>query len=218
MQRRLQRCAAEPEDTDSTQHRSLDAQIQHSSSHEQRLAPSGSPSILFSTLLAAGGGGLLGLFPDISGPASAVQAVLILCGIVAFHELGHFSAARLQGIHVSKFSVGFGPVLASFQPGEVEYAIRALPLGGFVSFPDQEEDCPYPKDDPNLLKNRPVLDRAIVISAGAHPGTACCRLAIAGQACSFSAALSCMILDLLPQLQKRRSHTRQWVHVSVGIW
>ena len=137
---------------------------------------------------------MLGLFPDISGPASAVQAVLILCGIVAFHELGHFSAARLQGIHVSKFSVGFGPVLASFQPGEVEYAIRALPLGGFVSFPDQEEDCPYPKDDPNLLKNRPVLDRAIVISAGAHPGTACCRMAIAGQACSFSAALSCMIL------------------------
>ena len=131
-------------------------------------APSGSPSVLLSTLAAAGFGGILGLFPDLSGPSSALQAVLILCGIVAFHELGHFTAARSQGIHVSKFSVGFGPKLLSFQPGEVEYALRALPLGGFVAFPDNDEDCPYPDDDPDLLKNRPVLDRAIVISMGAR--------------------------------------------------
>lgn len=132
-------------------------------------APSGSPSVLLSTLAAAGFGGLLGLFPDLSGPSSAIQAVLILCGIVAFHELGHFTAARSQGIHVSKFSIGFGPKLLSYQPGEVEYAVRALPLGGFVAFPDNDEDCPYPDDDPNLLKNRPVLDRAIVISMGTPP-------------------------------------------------
>jgi hypothetical protein len=112
-------------------------------------------------------GGLMGLFPEFSGPASTIEAVLILCGIVSFHELGHFSAARFQGIHVSKFAIGFGPTLWSYKPGEVEYSLRALPLGGFVAFPDNDEDCPYPEDDPNLLKNRPILDRLIVISAGA---------------------------------------------------
>jgi membrane-associated protease RseP (regulator of RpoE activity) len=48
----------------------------------------------------------------------------------------------------------------------VEYSLRALPLGGYVAFPDNDEDCPYPEDDPNLLKNRPILDRFFVISAG----------------------------------------------------
>ena len=123
--------------------------------------------MLLTTLAAAGMGGLLGMFPNLSGPASAVEALLILCGIVAFHELGHFVAARSQGIHVSKFAIGFGPTLLAFQPGEVEYSLRALPLGGFVAFPDNDEDCPYPEDDPDLLKNRPILDRFFVISAGA---------------------------------------------------
>jgi membrane-associated protease RseP (regulator of RpoE activity) len=39
-------------------------------------------------------------------------------------------------------------------------------LGGFVAFPDDDPDCPYEKDDPNLLRNRPIKDRALVISAG----------------------------------------------------
>jgi hypothetical protein len=124
------------------------------------------PSVMLTTVLAAGMGDLMGLFPDLAGPASAVEAILILCGIVAFHELGHFSAARIQGIHVSKFSIGFGPALLKYKPGDVEYSLRALPLGGFVAFPDNDEHCPYPEDDPNLLKNRPILDRVLVVSAG----------------------------------------------------
>lgn len=54
------------------------------------------------------------------------------------------------------------------QRKEVEYAIRAIPLGGFVAFPDDDPKLAekYPKDDPNLLKNRPIKDRALVISAG----------------------------------------------------
>lgn len=135
---------------------------------EQWHSPSGSPHVLLTTVLAAGGGGLLGLFPSVGNAAGAIEAVLILAGIVAFHELGHFVAARAQGIHVSKFSVGFGPKLLSFKPNEVEYSLRALPLGGFVAFPDNDEDCPYPKDDPDLLKNRPIIQRALVISAGVH--------------------------------------------------
>ena len=57
---------------------------------------------------------------DISGPASTVGALSVLAAIVAIHECGHFVAARLQNIHVTKFSIGFGPALlkwqASWQP------------------------------------------------------------------------------------------------------
>lgn len=96
--------------------------------------------------------------------------VLISIGILALlilvHEAGHFAAAKLQGIHVNRFSLGFGPVLWRLQGAETEYAVRALPLGGFVGFPDEDEDCPYPNDDPDLLKNRSVGDRLVVMSAG----------------------------------------------------
>jgi Peptidase family M50 len=57
-------------------------------------------------------------------------------------------------------------VRISLQGKEVEYSLRAIPLGGYVGFPDDDPDSPYPKDDPDLLRNRPVGQRALVISAG----------------------------------------------------
>lgn len=90
----------------------------------------------------------------------------MLAAVVGIHEAGHFLAARLQNIHVSKFSIGFGPSLLTYQGKEVEFSLRAFPLGGFVAFPDDDPESPYPIDDPDLLRNRPVLDRAIVTSAG----------------------------------------------------
>lgn len=52
------------------------------------------------------------------------------------------------------------------QRGEVEYSLRAIPLGGYVAFPDDDPNSPIPPDDPNLLKNRSIPERAAVISAG----------------------------------------------------
>lgn len=97
---------------------------------------------------------------------SILASIGILALLIVVHELGHFAAARFQGIHANRFSIGFGPVLWRYQGSKTEYALRALPLGGFVGFPDEDEDCPYPADDPDLLKNRPILDRAIVMAAG----------------------------------------------------
>ncbi|NJL83585.1 MAG: RIP metalloprotease RseP, partial [Chloroflexaceae bacterium] len=97
---------------------------------------------------------------------SVLAAIAVLALLIVVHELGHFTAARVQGIRVNRFSIGFGPVLAKYQGAETEYAIRAFPLGGYVGFPDDDPDSDIPPDDPNLLKNRPVWDRAIVISAG----------------------------------------------------
>ena len=97
---------------------------------------------------------------------SVLAAIAVLGLLIVVHELGHFAAARLQGIHVNRFSIGFGPTLLKYQGSETEYALRAFPLGGYVGFPDDDPESNIPADDPNLLRNRPILDRAIVISAG----------------------------------------------------
>ncbi|MGB5768710.1 MAG: RIP metalloprotease RseP, partial [Crocosphaera sp.] len=62
--------------------------------------------------------------------------------------------------------IGFGPVLARYKGTETEYTLCAIPLGGFVGFPDDDPESDIEADDPNLLRNRPIFDRAIVISAG----------------------------------------------------
>ncbi|XP_022971010.1 probable membrane metalloprotease ARASP2, chloroplastic [Cucurbita maxima] len=103
---------------------------------------------------------------DIGSAPSVLEATAVLTAIIVVHESGHFLAACLQGIHVSKFAIGFGPILAKFNKNNVEYSIRAFPLGGFVGFPDNDPESDIPADDENLLKNRPILDRVIVISAG----------------------------------------------------
>lgn len=103
---------------------------------------------------------------DLGSFESVLEAAGVLTAIIIVHESGHFLAAYLQGIHVSKFAVGFGPILAKFNARNVEYSIRAFPLGGFVGFPDNDPESGIPVDDENLLKNRPILDRVIVISAG----------------------------------------------------
>lgn len=95
-----------------------------------------------------------------------LASIGILALLILVHEAGHFAAAKWQGIHVNRFSLGFGPVLWRIQGKDTEYALRLLPLGGFVGFPDEDEDCPYPPQDPNLLKNRSVLDRLVVMAAG----------------------------------------------------
>ncbi|MFN5163034.1 MAG: site-2 protease family protein, partial [Cyanobacteriota bacterium] len=93
-------------------------------------------------------------------------ALAILAGLIVVHEAGHSLAATLQGIRVSGFSIGFGPVLLQRRHRGVLFALRALPLGGYVAFPDDDEDSGIPADDPDLLRNRPLPQRALVIAAG----------------------------------------------------
>ena len=112
---------------------------------------------------------------------SVLAAIAVLGILIVVHELGHFAAARLQGIHVTKFSIGFGPILAKYQGKETEYALRAIPLGGYVAFPDDDPDSKFSLDDPNLLRNRPLFDRAIVISAGVIANLVFAYLLLVGQ-------------------------------------
>src|SRR5262245_46024169 len=65
-------------------------------------------------------------------PATIILAVLALGALIIIHERGHYLVARLSGMRVDRFSVGFGPKLWSFKRGDTEFQIAAIPLGGFV--------------------------------------------------------------------------------------
>ena len=96
---------------------------------------------------------------------NVLTSITVLGLLIFFHEMGHFLAAIFQGIYVDGFSIGFGPSIIQKKFKGITYSFRAFPLGGFVSFPDEELNNIDPKD-PNLLKNRPISQRIIVISAG----------------------------------------------------
>ena len=92
-------------------------------------------------------------------------AVFIL---VTFHELGHFSVARLLGVGVSKFSIGFGKTLYSFRSrrSNTEYVLGVLPFGGYVKFIDEREDDVDPRDLPRAFNRQKLWVRTAVVIAG----------------------------------------------------
>jgi regulator of sigma E protease len=65
---------------------------------------------------------------------SFVAFIVILCAMIVIHEFGHFIVAKMLGISVETFSVGFGPRLLGFRLGETDYRLSAVPLGGYVKF------------------------------------------------------------------------------------
>lgn len=76
--------------------------------------------------------------------ANAAKSVIGIGALVFVHELGHFLVGRACSVRAEAFSIGFGPVLAKWKPGETEYRISAIPLGGYVKFlgenPDERGD------------------------------------------------------------------------------
>jgi len=114
-----------------------------------------------------------------------LAAIAVLAILIIVHELGHFAAARLQGIYVTRFAIGFGPALLRYQGKQTEYSMRAFPLGGYVAFPDDDSDSDIAQEDPNLLRNRPILDRAIVISAGVIANLIFAYFLLVGQAATI---------------------------------
>lgn len=71
----------------------------------------------------------------------AIVACLLLFSLAIFiHEFGHFLAARLLGVRVDRFSIGFGPALWKKQIGDVEYRISAIPFGGYVALPELDPE------------------------------------------------------------------------------
>lgn len=99
---------------------------------------------------------------------STLSVILVLGGLIFFHELGHFSVARLLGIGVKRFSLGFGRKLWGFTRGQTEYQIALFPLGGYVQLVGEAnaEDMPEGFTKEQSFALRPPLHRMLVIAAG----------------------------------------------------
>jgi membrane-associated protease RseP (regulator of RpoE activity) len=95
-----------------------------------------------------------------------VFAVGILISVF-LHEAGHFVTARMTGMKATQFFLGFGPRLWSFQRGETEYGVRALPLGAFVRIigMNNMDEVP-PADEARTYRQKSYPRRMLVISAG----------------------------------------------------
>jgi regulator of sigma E protease len=93
--------------------------------------------------------------------------ILTLGILVTIHEWGHFYIARLCGVKVLRFSVGFGKALCSWKDRKgTEYAIAAIPLGGYVKMLDEREaDVPVEQLD-QAFNRKPVLQRMAIVVAG----------------------------------------------------
>lgn len=93
-----------------------------------------------------------------------IIAFLLVFGILVFvHELGHFLAAKLTGVAVHEFAIGFGPKVFSRKYKETEYTLRLFPLGGFVK-PKGERGEKTPDKDAYI--NKPLLSKVFILVAG----------------------------------------------------
>ncbi len=116
---------------------------------------------------------------------NTIIMLLLISLLILVHEIGHFAAARLFGVRVSKFGFGLpiGPTLFKTKWGDTEILIHAFLLGGYVSFPDDEEtkdnkeedketakensqEDVLPADSPERFKNKAPWQKAIIVSAG----------------------------------------------------
>jgi membrane-associated protease RseP (regulator of RpoE activity) len=98
---------------------------------------------------------------------AVVVFILAILLVILIHEAAHFGFAKLFGIKVEEFFLGFGPRLWSTRRGETEYGVKALPLGGYVRIAGMN---PFeeitPEEYPRTFGAKPVWQRAIVIFAG----------------------------------------------------
>lgn len=106
-----------------------------------------------------------------------VSTVVVLGMLIIFHELGHFTVAKLTGVQVYEFSMGFGPKIVGFKYGETQYNLRVFPLGGFVRMAgmDDSEDAREAEgqgrsiediDPARGFSSKSVLQRMAIIFAG----------------------------------------------------
>lgn len=94
--------------------------------------------------------------------AYIILAILIFGVLIAVHEFGHFSVAKLCGVKVNEFSVGMGPAIWKKQKGETLYALRAVPLGGYCAMEGEEEDS----GDPRAFIVQPAWKKVLILCAG----------------------------------------------------
>src|SRR5579862_2269209 len=101
-----------------------------------------------------------------SGFFIAVLAVAVVLGfMILIHEFGHYAAAKLLGVRVEVFSIGFGKRLLGFRRGDTDYRISAIPLGGYVKM-SGENPMDERTGDPAEFLSHPRWHRFVIAIAG----------------------------------------------------
>ena len=94
-------------------------------------------------------------------------ALIVLGVLILVHEYGHFIVARMVGVRVEKFSIGFGPRIVSWKKGDTDYMLSWIPLGGYVKFyGDEPDNDEIPQDDQESFLNQKVWKRLAIVAAG----------------------------------------------------
>jgi regulator of sigma E protease len=99
---------------------------------------------------------------------SLLSFVVALGALVFVHELGHFLVAKRVGVRVQRFSIGFGPVVFARTRGETEYAVSAIPMGGYVKMlgEDDDDEEGVAREPERAFSTQPVWKRAAIVGAG----------------------------------------------------
>jgi regulator of sigma E protease len=108
-----------------------------------------------------------------------LKVAVAFCLLIVIHELGHFLVAKYLGIGVERFSIGFGPKVASFRRGETEYMLSVIPLGGYVKLIG-DDPRGADGDHPRAFLNKPVSHRIAVVAAGPLANFALAVVILAG--------------------------------------
>ncbi len=96
-----------------------------------------------------------------------VVSLLVLSALIFFHELGHYVAARMMGVYVEVFSIGFGKKIASFHKWGTEWKIAMIPLGGYVKMKGQDDSDPSKiSSDDDSYNTKTPLQRIFILLAG----------------------------------------------------
>jgi len=94
-------------------------------------------------------------------------SLLVLSGLIFFHELGHYMAARLMGVYVEVFSIGFGKRLFTFRKWDTEWSLSTIPLGGYVRMKGQDDSDPTKKSyDEDSYNSKTPIQKIFILLAG----------------------------------------------------
>src|SRR3989338_1403514 len=133
---------------------------------------------------------------------AAFISIIVLGLLVIVHEVGHFLVARWSGVRVLRFSVGFGPRLLTWTRGHTEYAVSAIPLGGYVKMAGEQHEPAGPPEGKAAGESWEYLSKPVGTRA---------KIVLAGPLVNYLTALVCLWVvfitgypELLPGVGKDR--------------